>query len=32
MSDLPETSEPDVPKADRCNNGGIHRRHAGKVH
>ena len=25
-------SEPDVPEADRCNNGGIHRRHAGKVY
>ena len=31
-SDLPEISEPDVPKADRYNNGGIHRRHARKVH
>ena len=24
--------EPDVPEVDRCNNGGIHRRHAGKFH
>ena len=31
-SNLQEVSEPDVSEADRRNYGGIHRRHAGKIH